>query len=88
MDRQLEEIRDWAKAKVASGIEPPWAWFQYMKLIETVEAILGSQASVVTTESSPQPAQRPTPQLQLVGSISRPDNAPHPPDIPQLPMPM
>ena len=25
--------------RVATGNEPPWAWYQYMKLIETVAAI-------------------------------------------------
>ena len=88
MDKQLEEIRDWAKAKIASGQEPPWAWFQYMKLIETVDAILGSQACVVTMESSLRSEQHPSAHLQLVGSTSRQDNEQRLPDIPQIQMPM
>ena len=34
MQNELESIRAWAKAKIADGTEPPWAWYQYMKLIE------------------------------------------------------
>jgi hypothetical protein len=29
-------LRDWASRKVEAGSEPPWAWYQYMKLIETL----------------------------------------------------
>jgi hypothetical protein len=39
IDRCLGAVRGWAEAKVASGREPPWAWYQYMKLIEAVDAI-------------------------------------------------
>jgi len=31
--RQLNGVRQWAKDKNACGDEPPWAWFQYMKLM-------------------------------------------------------
>ena len=31
MRQELERVRDWANAKVQSGSEPPWAWYQYMK---------------------------------------------------------
>lgn len=74
MRRQLEEVRAWAQEKIASGAEPPWAWFQYMKLIETADAILAGQA-VVTTESSPQPERQPGVRLQLVGAMHQQDAA-------------
>src|SRR5580704_4588576 len=35
MREELERIRDWAKTKIQGGSEPPWAWYQYMKLVET-----------------------------------------------------
>ena len=46
IDRCLALCRDWAEGRVASGDEPPWAWYQYMKLIETVAAIQTSRAAV------------------------------------------
>ena len=75
MDKNLEEVREWAKGKIASGNEPPWAWYQYMKLIETVDAILGGQAAV-TTESSPQSEQHPDKHLRLVDSTCPKDTVP------------
>jgi hypothetical protein len=44
--RELSAVLEYAKAKIASGNEPPWAWYQYMKLIETCEAILESMKGV------------------------------------------
>lgn len=43
---KLQEIRQWAQAKIDGGQEPPWAWFQYMKLIENIDVILaGNEAT-------------------------------------------
>lgn len=41
----LERMRSWADAKIATGEEPPWAWYQYMKLRETLDAIIAGMAS-------------------------------------------
>lgn len=49
MDKKLSEIRGWVKSKIATQQEPPWAWYQYMKLIETVDAILAGR-SVTTAD--------------------------------------
>jgi len=43
---ELERVLNWADGKLAAGAEPPWAWYQYMKLRETLQAILaGIQAA-------------------------------------------
>ena len=34
---QLKELKEWAWAKIDRGHEPPWAWYQYMKLIEVAD---------------------------------------------------
>jgi hypothetical protein len=59
IDRCLALCRDWAEGRVASGNEPPWAWYQYMKLIETVAAIQTGRAAV--SEGEPPRPQAPTP---------------------------
>lgn len=41
----LDSVRAWADAKLASGEEPPWAWYQYMKLCEALDAILAGTAA-------------------------------------------
>jgi len=33
----LIEVMAWARDKLRAGEEPPWAWYQYMKLIEALE---------------------------------------------------
>ena len=76
---QLQDVRQWAKAKIDSGSEPPWAWFQYMKLIETADAILASMGCVSTTENSQRSDTRLDAPLRLVDSTYQQDTAqPHP----------
>jgi hypothetical protein len=46
VDKCLAFLRGWAEKRVATGNEPPWAWYQYMKLIETLTAIQTGRAAV------------------------------------------
>ena len=77
VSRHLRALRQWAKAKIADGHEPPWAWYQYMKLIETIDTILENIASVTTMESSQQLEVHRGAHLQLVGSIFQQDKSQH-----------
>lgn len=88
MDEKLREVREWAQQKITSGQEPPWAWYQYMKLIETVDAILAGGAAVTRMDCSQQSASHSGTRLRLVGSTYQPDSAqPHQADVrPQMPM--
>jgi hypothetical protein len=58
MERTIEQclltIREWAGQKARSGREPPWAWYQYMKLIEAVDFIRQGRGSVKRVEAAPQ----------------------------------
>lgn len=88
LDR-LQEVREWAKAKIATGTEPPWAWYQYMKLIETVDAILAGAGAVTTTEHSQQSVPHQGKRLQVVDATYPQDNVQSrrgPPEKPQMPM--
>ncbi len=77
MNEKLLGVRALAQEKIASGAEPPWAWYQYMKLIEAVDAILsGAQ---VTTESSPGSVNPAGAHLRLVDSTDPQDTALHRP---------
>lgn len=85
MRSKLEDIRGWADAKIASGQEPPWAWFQYMKLRETLDAILAGM-DCVTMENSQQSEQHPGKHLQLVEATDPQDTAQrHPVGLPTQP---
>lgn len=81
---ELQRVREWANQKIATGAEPPWAWFQYMKLREDLDQILaGMSASMLQTESLPQSDQRPEKHLRLVESTDQQDNVlRHPSDPP------
>lgn len=74
----LMRMLDWTKGKLATGEEPPWAWYQYMKLRETLEAILAGM-DAVTTDHSPQSEERQEKHLRLVESNDPQDNTPHRP---------
>lgn len=86
--RQLLDVRRWAQDKIAGGEEPPWAWYQYMKLTETIDAILGGADCVVTMENSQQSELRPGVHLRLVDSTCSPDNVQRHPSDETVQMPM
>lgn len=79
---------NWAQEKLQGGSEPPWAWYQYMKLTETIEAILKGMDSISPTGSSQQSEQRSGTCLRLVDSNYRQDTSLHHPDNTQPQMPM
>lgn len=85
---ELIHVLEWAKEKIHGGSEPPWAWYQYMKLQETIETILKGMNSTVTTENLQQSEQRLGGHLQLVGSTYPQDTAQCRPSDQPVQMPM
>ena len=75
IDKCLATLRNWAERRVRSGGEPPWAWYQYMKLIETVAAIQIGRASVspstVGSLAVEPPTAPPRPKADAVADIGR-----------------
>ena len=70
IDKCLALCRDWAEGRVASGNEPPWAWYQYMKLIETVAAIQTGRRAVASESPGVRPpASGPQPKADGVSDI-------------------
>jgi hypothetical protein len=61
----LRAIRQWADDKLAQGSEPPWAWYQYMKLRETLDAILAGMEAT-TPLGSPESGVRQEKHLHVV----------------------
>ena len=45
---ELKRVRDWAQEKIDDGQEPPWAWFRYMQLIETLDKIMAGMNATTT----------------------------------------
>jgi hypothetical protein len=75
MRDELERIREWASAKIQGGSEPPWAWYQYMKLVETVDALLRAMDATIPMGSSPQSELHSETHLRLVDSTFQPNTA-------------
>lgn len=93
MERTIENclvtIREWAGQKARSGLEPPWAWYQYMKLIEAVDLIRGGRGRVRPVTASSQESARPPaddPKAQAPESPSSSERDPDDDAGPPLPM--
>jgi hypothetical protein len=47
----IDVVHSWARSKLNTGKEPPWSWYQYMKLIEAIQAIRkGRSATARSTD--------------------------------------
>lgn len=86
----LAQVLDWAQEKAHNGSEPPWAWYQYMKLAETCQAIIKGQQA--TPPSSRVLKSEPLAQqgnvLQLTAAKRAPSNAQSPEGVHELQLPM
>lgn len=83
----LKRVRQFAQEKILAGSEPPWAWYQYMKLTEAIDAILDGM-SVTTTENLQQSAQHRGSNLRLVVATDSQDTAQPCPTELKVRMPM
>jgi len=86
IEAHLASVRTWAQAAIQEGSQPPWAWYQYMKLVEAIDAIHRGMGAITHVHVPPTAMPKETP-LRLVASC-QPDPAPrHPVEKPvQLPM--
>ena len=41
--KAINEVRDWAQYVIDGGQEPPWAWYEYMKLLDAIQALSPKQ---------------------------------------------
>jgi len=83
----LEKIRDWADVKISTGAEPPWAWYQYMKLRETLDIILAGMAAATKGDLLPTEAHQGS-GLRLVACNSSQDISQHHRAEPPVQLPM
>jgi len=87
IQNDLAKVREWAQDKAQRGGEPPWAWYQYMKLVEAITAIQSGMATT-TTESSLQLEARQGKLIQLKAAKCSQDSAQPHPDTATIPLPM
>jgi hypothetical protein len=39
-DAQMRALKEWAVERMTTGTQTPWAWFQFMKLLEVIDTFL------------------------------------------------
>jgi hypothetical protein len=68
---ELQSLRNWADDKVTASQEPPWTWYQYMKLREALDAIIGGmECTAIQMESSPPVREHPDSGPRLIAVLA------------------
>jgi hypothetical protein len=49
----MDVVHSWARSKLSTGKEPPWSWYQYMKLIEAIQAIRKGRGATTRSVDDP-----------------------------------
>lgn len=49
--KRLEAVRSWAQRKIDAGCEPPWSWYEHMKLIDAIDSITAGMDVTSSAES-------------------------------------
>jgi hypothetical protein len=83
----LSRLSEWARQKIQGGSEPPWAWFQYMKLVEVTDSLLQGIDSVSPTASLRKSSERSESGLRLVDSTFQQGDAQRRPPDETAPLP-
>jgi hypothetical protein len=88
MRQELERVREWAIEKLTTGAEPPWSWYQHMKLREAIEAILSGMDATQPKANSPGSDSHRGTSLRLVGGVDSQDSVQSHQDSESIPLPM
>jgi hypothetical protein len=71
----LERIRDLIVERLATGSEPPWVWYQLMKLREASEALMDGMEARLPTGGLQAPGFSRGASLQVVGTADQQESA-------------
>ena len=83
----LERIREMAIEKLTTGNEPPWVWYQLMKLREASEALMAGMDATQPTAGLREPDSRQAAGLRPAGITWSQDNAQRHPDMVPVQLP-
>lgn len=83
MDEHLQRVSEWARERLASGMEPPTAYYRLMQLVEAADCLRAGGCVTPPTDDSPQsgqPAENDRPQAASVVQLDsvRPHRAGQP----------
>jgi hypothetical protein len=57
-DAQMRALKEWAIERMTTGTQTPWAWFQFMKLLEVLDAFIEAGDEVEASSKPREPAKR------------------------------
>jgi len=83
----LRRLNLWANQKIQRGEEPPWAWYQYMKLRETIDGILKGMAATSRVNSQGSDRHRERLNRSMASKYHRGTARPRP-AVTKVPLPM
>ncbi len=66
MTNELEHVAEWARDRIRSGLEPPWAYYKLTQLVDAVEGLREDDPTKRRMENSlqsPEPRRDAVPQL-------------------------
>ena len=52
-DAQMRALKEWAIERMTTGTQTPWAWFQFMKLLEVIDTFLDADEEAGLHERRP-----------------------------------
>ena len=55
----MRALKEWAVERMTTGTQTPWAWFQFMKLLEVIDTFLEAEVDAGLHEQRPMSAKRP-----------------------------
>ena len=69
-DAQMRALKEWAIERMTTGTQTPWAWFQFMKLLEVLDTFLDADEEAGLHERRPAPpsSKRPAPRSKSMPS--------------------
>lgn len=65
----MRALKEWAIERMTTGTQTPWAWFQFMKLIEVIDTFLDAEEDAGLHERRPPPAKRSSRAKPLAGNV-------------------
>jgi len=57
-DAQMRALKEWAIERMSAGTQTPWAWFQFMKLLEVIDTFLDAGDDAGLRDKLPTPDKR------------------------------
>jgi hypothetical protein len=65
-DAQMRALKDWAVERMTTGTQTPWAWFQYMKLLEVIDTFLEAGDDAGLRDRLPAPRAKRSPRARTL----------------------